>query len=257
MNRREFLDQMNRGLGSIALLTLLDGEGLLKGQENPPKPRTHFAPKARRVIQIFLPGACSQLDTFDYKPELQKRDGQPLPGEEKFVSFQGENGNLMKSPWAFRQRGQSGKWVSELFPDLGEWVDDMAFIHSLTARSNTHGPACVQMNTGFITEGYPSAGAWVSYALGSINQNLPVFVALHDVRGLPPSGPANWTAGFLPAEHQGIAFNASQPIDNLEAPAGLSAESEADARAFLHKLNDQASRAASGRLRSGRPRRRI
>jgi hypothetical protein len=239
MSRRQFLDQMNRGLGSIALVMLLDREGLLASptQENQQKPRTHFAPKARRVIQIFLPGACSQLDTFDYKPELQKRDGQPMPGQEKFVSFQGENGNLMKSPWPFHQRGRSGKWVSELLPCLGEWVDDMAFIHSLTARSNTHGPACVQMNTGFTTEGYPSAGAWVSYALGSINENLPVFVALHDVRGLPPSGPANWTAGFLPAEHQGIAFNASQPIDNLETPAGLSSEDEADSRAFLRALN--------------------
>ena len=137
-------------------------------------------------------------------------------------SFQGENGNLMKSPWNFRRRGQCGKWVSDL-PHLGELGDDMAFVHSLTSKSNTHGPACVHMNTGFVTEGFPSAGASVTYALGSVNDNLPAFVALTDIRGLPPSGPANWTAGFLPAKHQGIAFNATGPISNLSLP--LRAES--------------------------------
>jgi len=239
MDRRAFLDQMQRGLGSIALVMLLDKDGLLRAALPDPqdKSRTHFRPRATRVLQIFLPGACSHLDTFDYKPELQKRDGQPLPGEEKLVSFQGENGNLMKSPWNFRRRRQCGKWVSDLLPHLGELVDDMAFVHSLTSKSNTHGPACVHMNTGFVTEGFPSAGAWVTYALGSVNDNLPAFVALTDIRGLPPSGPANWTAGFLPAKHQGIAFNATGPISNLSSPSGLSPEDEASSREFLRLLD--------------------
>jgi hypothetical protein len=118
----------------------------------------------------------------------------------------------MKSPWEFRQRGKSGAWVSDLLPHLGELVDDMAFIHSMTAKSNTHGPACCQMNTGFVAEGFPSVGAWISYALGTENQNLPAYVAIPDVRGIPPSGPANWTSGFLPAAHQGVVFSASEPI---------------------------------------------
>ena len=177
------------------------------------------------------------MDTFDFKPVLQKRSGEPMPGEENLVSFQGANGNLMKSPWSFRQRGETGKWVSELLPHLGEWVGDMAFIHSLTAKTNTHGPACVQMNTGFVNEGFPSVGAWISYALGTENHNLPAYVAIPDIRGIPPSGPANWTSGFLPAAHQGVAFNAAEPIRNLKRPPEVSESAEAQTRKFLSLLN--------------------
>lgn len=236
LGRREFLGQMGTGLSGIALAVLLKEQGLLAdGTARSVLP--HFTPKAKRVIQIFCPGAVSQIDTFDYKPELQRRSGQPLPGEEKLVSFQGLNGNLMKSPWEFRQRGESGKWVSELLPHLGELVDDMAFIHSMTAKSNTHGPACCQMNTGFVSEGFPSAGAWISYALGTENQNLPAYVAIPDVRGIPPSGPANWTSGFLPAAHQGVVFSASEPIRNLARSSQISLEAEADSRKLLQLLN--------------------
>lgn len=236
LDRREFFGQMGTGLSGIALAMLLKEQGLLaEGQSRSALP--HYAPKAKRVIQIFCPGAVSQIDTFDYKPELQKRSGQPLPGEEKMVSFQGVNGNLMKSPWEFRQRGESGAWVSELLPHLGEWVDDMAFIHSMTAKSNTHGPACCQMNTGFVSEGFPGAGAWISYALGSENQNLPAYVAIPDVRGIPPAGPANWTAGFLPAAHQGVVFSASEPIRNLARPSQISAAAETESRKLLQLLN--------------------
>jgi hypothetical protein len=236
MNRREFLGQMGSGLTSIALAALLEEQGLL-AEDSPLLGQPHFPAKAKRVIQIFCPGAVSPMDTFDYKPELQKRSGEPMPGEEKLVSFQGANGNLMKSPWSFRQRGQTGKWVSGLLPYLGELVDDMAFIHSLTAKSNTHGPACCQMNTGFTSEGFPSTGAWISYALGTENQNLPAFVAIPDIRGIPPSGPANWTSGFLPAAHQGVVFNAAEPIRNLVRPAEISETAEVDSRKFLHWLN--------------------
>ncbi|MCI0628492.1 MAG: DUF1501 domain-containing protein [Acidobacteria bacterium] len=236
MNRREFLGQMSNGLTGIALVMLLKEQGLL-AQDPPPLGQTHFPPKAKRVIQIFCPGGVSQVDTFDYKPELQRRSGEPLPGEEKSVSATSSNGNLMKSPWSFRQRGQSGQWVSDLLPQLGEWVDDMAFIHSLTAKSNQHGQGCCQMNTGFTTEGYPSMGAWISYALGTENHNLPFFVAIPDIRGLPTSGGVNWGSGFLPAQHQGVSFSAAQPIRNLVRPAAISESAEADSRNLLQLLN--------------------
>jgi hypothetical protein len=231
LDRRRFLGDMADGLKGIALAMMLNDRAAAE-QRAP-----HFAPKAKRVIQIFCPGAVSQIDTFDYKPELTKHAGEPLPGGEKVVTFQGANGNLLGSPWPFHQRGQSGKWVTDMLPNLGELVDDMAFIHSMTAKSNTHGPACCQMNTGFILEGFPSMGSWVSYGLGSENDNLPAYVAIPDVRGIPPSGPANWTSGFLPAQHQAIVFNAAEPIQNLARPQAVSEEAEADSRNFLRLVN--------------------
>lgn len=219
----------NLALGEIALADLLSGASKAP----------HFAPKAKRVIQIFCPGGVSHLDTFDYKPELAKRSGQPMPGGDKEVTFQGANGNLMKSPWPFQQRGQSGKYITAMLPHLGELVDQMAFIHSMSSRSNTHGPACVAMNTGFVFEGFPSAGAWVSYALGSESDNLPAYVAIPDIRGIPPSGPANWTSGFLPAEHQGVSFHAGEPIRNLQRPAAVNAATDAATRDFAQFLNRQ------------------
>jgi len=263
LDRRGFLGQMGTGLGSIALACLLmeeagasdsprpgyesrEGvgggaphspllakEGVGGGAARPP----HYSPRAKRVIQIFCPGAVSQIDTFEYKPELQKRHDQPLPGLSGVSSFQGGNGNLMKSPWEWRPRGQSGKWVSDLLPHLAEKVDEIAFIHSLTAKSNTHGPAMLQMNTGFVVDGFPSMGAWVTYALGTSNQDLPAFVAIPDRRGLPPNGPANWNSGFLPAAYQGTAFNTDQPIANLASPKGTTAEGEREIRGFLNRLN--------------------
>jgi Protein of unknown function (DUF1501) len=233
VNRRQFLGEIGDGLKGIAFACLLVERNKLAADVRPP----HFLPKAKRVIQIFCPGAVSHMDTFDYKPELQKRNGEPLPGEEKLVSFQGANGNLMGSPWKFERRGTTGKYVTELLPHLGQLVDEMAFIHSMTARSNTHGPACCQMNTGFVIEGYPSVGAWVSYALGSETENLPTYVAIPDIRGIPPSGPANWTAGFLPAEHQAITFSAAEPIRNLARPKETSSDADEATLGFLRFIN--------------------
>src|SRR5437016_5993007 len=241
LDRREFLGQMGTGLGSIALACMLAGEAGASGEaaRNPLAPHApHFTPKAKRVIQIFCPGAVSQIDTFEYKPELVKRHGQPMPGQENLVTFQGGNGGLMRSPWDWKQYGQSGKWVSSLLPYLAECVDDIAFVHSLTARSNTHGPAMLQMNTGFILEGFPSMGAWTTYALGTVNRDLPAFVAIPDPRGMPPSGPANWTNGFLPGAFQGTAFNSDRPIANLAPPRGAAPDAERDVRDFLGRLNE-------------------
>lgn len=241
LDRRQFFGSMGTGLGSIALAWLLseEGRGAPQGEERARNVnnRPHFPGRAKRVVQVFCPGAVSQLDTFDYKPELIRRHGQPMPGVGNLVTFQGGNGNLMRSPWGWRQRGQCGKWVSDLLPRLGDCVDDMAFVHSLTARSNTHGPAMLQMNTGFILEGFPSMGAWATYALGTENRNLPAFVAIPDPRGLPPSGAANWANGFLPAAFQGVAFNTDRPIANLHPPRGNSPEGERDLVEFLGRLN--------------------
>jgi hypothetical protein len=249
LDRRHFLAHLGSGLGGVALLHLLAEDGL--GSEKKPLRPTirpeaplaarppHFPAKANRVIHIFCSGACSHLDTFDYKPELIKRDGQPLPGAGELVTFQGANGALRRSPYAFRQRGQCGKWTSDLLPHLGACVDDISFIHSMTAKANTHGPAESQMNTGFTLEGFPSMGAWVSYALGSEGKDLPAFVAIPDPRGVPQIGPANWSAAFLPAVFQGTAFSASQPISNLARPKRLSSAADRAGRDFLRLLNDE------------------
>ena len=169
-----------------------------------------------------------------------------MPGQENLVTFQGGNGSLMRSPWDWKQYGQSGKWVSSLLPHLAECVDDIAFVHSLTARSNTHGPAMLQMNTGFVVDGFPSIGAWTTYALGSASQDLPAFVAIPDIRGLPPNGPGNWGAGFLPAAYQGTSFNTEHPIANLNPPPGTTPQCDRDTRGFLGHLNSRFSAQHAG-----------
>src|SRR4029453_17986115 len=151
---------------------------------------------------------------------------QPLPGGAGLVTFQGEQGNLVQPLWEFKPRGQSGKMVSDMLPQLAERADDLCFIHSMTAKSNTHGPGENQMGTGFTLDGFPSMGSWVSYALGTENQDLPAFVAIPDPRGVPQIGPNHWNSAFLPAAFQGTAFNADKPIPNLRTPSQISAQSE-------------------------------
>src|SRR4029077_4976814 len=160
-------------------------------------------------------------------------------GVDKLVTFQGENGNLARSPWTFRPRGQCSKYLSDLLPQLAECADDLCFLHSLTSKTNTHGPGECHMSTGFALEGYPSAGAWVTYALGTVNQNLPAYVAIPDPRGVPQQGPSNWTNGFLPAVFQGTVFNADQPIANLARPRSITAAGDGATRDFLKLLNDE------------------
>jgi hypothetical protein len=251
LDRRNFLSHAAGGLTGVALASLLAQDGLLASDTHaswqptidpsaPLAPRAaHFPAKAKRVLMIFCSGACSQVDTWDYKPELIKYDGQPMPGNEEVVTFQGKLGNLVKSPWAFKQRGQCGKFTSELLPQLGELVDDMCFIHSMTSKTNTHGPGETFMSTGFTMEGYPSAGAWMTYALGSEAADLPAYVAIPDPRGVPQAGPQNWSNGFLPAVFQGTAFNADKPIMHLATPSSISARSDVATRDFLKLLNDK------------------
>ena len=191
------------------------------------------------MLHIYCAGGVSQLDTFDYKPELIRRHGMPMPGADKIITHLGGQSNLVKSFWNFRQQGQCGKYVTDLLPRIGELVDDLCFVHSLTAKASSHGPAEAQINTGFIVGGFPSAGSWVSYALGTEQQNLPAYVAIPDPRGTPQIGPACWGNGFLPAVFQGTAFTADKPITNLQRPAGISTEADHDSLAYLRKLNEQ------------------
>ncbi len=245
LDRRHFLGQMATGMGGIALSALLAQDGLLAASpatrlNNPLAPhKPHFPAKAKRVLHIFCTGAVSHLDTWDYKPELIKRHGQPMPGTDKIITFQGEQGSLSQSPWKFKPRGQTGKFISDLLPNLAQHADDICFVHSLTSKTNTHGPGEIFMSTGFTLEGFPSMGAWVSYALGSENQDLPAYVAIPDPRGDPQQGPANWANGFLPAVYQGTPFNAERPITHLARPAEISAGDDRATRDFLRALNDQ------------------
>ncbi|MCP4095913.1 MAG: DUF1501 domain-containing protein [Planctomycetaceae bacterium] len=240
------------GLSGIALTQLLASERLLGNvdeRKSPIRPtilpeqpalarKPHFPAAAKNVIMIFCAGACSQIDTFDYKPELIRMHGQAMPGE-KVVTFQGAQGSLQKSPWDFKPRGESGKMVSTLVDNIGEMADDICFLHSLTGKTNTHGPGENFMSTGFTLDGFPSIGAWATYALGSDNNELPAFVAIPDPRGTPQSSVNNWGPGFLPAVFQGTNFNAANPIRNLARPAGISNREDVATRAFLRRMNER------------------
>ncbi|MGV3483542.1 MAG: DUF1501 domain-containing protein [Planctomycetaceae bacterium] len=237
-SRRQLLEQMTTGLTGIALSHLLAGEASAASTVSATTKREpHFAPRAKQVLQIFCPGAASHVDLWDHKPLLEKLHGTPLPGGEHEVSFQGKNGNLMKSPWPFLPSGQSGKMISSMLPHISKHVDEMAFIHSMTSRTNTHGPGCVNMNSCFTRDGFPSAGAWISYGLGSLNENLPTYVAIQDLRGEPPNGKANWSNGFLPAQYQAVAMSAQQPLRNLAPPGSISPEQDQATRQFLEAIN--------------------
>jgi hypothetical protein len=237
-------------LGSLAALDLLTRERVLAHPNDktpirpgidpaiPNKARApHFEPRAKQVLMIFCAGACSHLDTFDYKPSLIEHHDRPMPGSEKLITFQGGQGTLQKSPWEFRPRGQCGKMISDLVGNLGSLADEMCFIHSLTGKTNTHGPGENFMNTGFTLDGFPSIGAWTTYALGSENDNLPAYVAIPDPRGVPQSSGNCWNPGFLPAAFQGTDFNAAAPIRNLAKPVGVSEQNDRATREFLAKLN--------------------
>lgn len=244
MSRRQFLGGAGGGLAGLGLAMMLAEEARAAAPEidssNPYAARKpQFDAKAKNVIVVFCSGAISHVDTFDFKPELIRWHGKPLPGNENLVSFQGPNGNLTQPLWKFRPRGQSGKMVSDLVPHIGELADDLCFLHSLTNESNTHGPAETMMNTGFVFEGFPSMGAWINFALGSENNNLPAFVAIEDPRGMPQSGPNNWTNGFLPAAFQGTPFSTTKPIRYLDRPAEFSADLDQAAREAVGFLDQQ------------------
>ncbi len=248
LDRRGFLGHGGTALGSIALTSLLSGDGLLARDDpdgpiqpliDPSQPFAsrppHFPAKEKNVIVIFCAGGVSQLETWDYKPELIKWDNQPLPGGPE-VTFQGPAGNLARPQYTFRPRGETGKWVSDLIPHLAELTDEIAFVHSLTSDSNTHGPAENFLSTGSVLDGFASLGSWVTYALGSENQDLPAFVAIPDPRGVPQNGANNWGAGFLPAAFQGTTMSSSSPIRHLIAN-GIGGAEDVAAKNLLQAIN--------------------
>jgi hypothetical protein len=247
ISRRDLLARAGNGMGLIALAGLLDSLGLNAGEPSDPlavKPG-HFPCKAKSVIWVFMNGGPSHIDTWDYKPELAKQDGKDLAGFDKDTGFFTDQvGPLMKSPFAFSQHGQSGSWVSEIFPALSQHVDKMAFLHSCWTDSNNHAPALLKINSGMARMGFPSMGAWLTYGLGSAARDLPAFVVMTDTkgRGVPKGYSANWNAGFLPGIYQGTALKPQgAPIGDLERDPSLSQGAQRSQLDLLARLNHRTS----------------
>ena len=228
-NRREFLKKAGAGFGLLALTDLLRADIVDPMAARSPL----YAPKAKSIIWLFMEGGPSGVDLFDPKPELTRRDGQKI----EIDVFNGNPGPLMKSPYSFKQYGQSGAWVCEKYTNVAKHVDDFAFIKSLYSESNDHVPALYQINTGIPRPGFPSAGAWITYGLGSENQNLPGYVVIGNNQGVK-GGPLNWSAGFLPTSYQGTLFRPQgAPILNLTRPDGVSREDQRAQLDFLKTIN--------------------
>ena len=256
LDRRGFLRNAGLSAAGFGLASLLQSEGLLASEsrnaatvsgQRPIRPEIdadrpyqsrppHFAVPAKQVLVITCPGAVSHVDTFDFKPDLIKYHGQKPPGIPE-VTFEGPTGNIAKPFWEFRPRGQTGKMVSDLLPHLGGLVDDFCFLHALHTETSAHPQGENFLNTGFTMEGFPSLGSWVTYALGTENENLPAFVAINDPRGLARSGKNNFGNGFLPAAFQGTDFNAKNPPNNLRRPDALSAAADRRTVGLLQRLN--------------------
>src|ERR1700693_1638111 len=252
ISRRKFWMEAGMGIGGLALLDLLAQDGLLAADASPapascvgsagvsdsllmPK-QPHFKPRAKSVILLFMSGGVSHVDTSQSKPALQKYNRLPMEGHGEFKVRQGYPGPLMQSPFSFKQYGQSGAWVSEIFPNIATMVDDLAFVHSCQGTSNDHVISHYEWNTGSVQMGFPSVGSWITYGLGSENQNLPGFVVILDAKGGPYAGPPNWQNGFLPAAYQGTVFRSKgDPILDLSAPGQyMTSEQE---RARLDQMN--------------------
>ncbi len=242
--RREFLWNAGVGLGGLALASLLGAEGLLA---DVPKPNPefngglHHKARAKRVIQLFMNGGVSQMDTFDYKPELIKRHGEKVDFGLKSAATS-VPGDIMKCPFEWKQHGETGRWVSGVFPRTAECVDDLAFVMAMQSKTNVHGPGSYMQNTGFTTPGFPAMGAWLSYGLGRLTDDLPAFIVLPDPRGLPYNQAGNFSSGFLPVAHQGTVIRptAPAPIADLFPPRNapfITKESEADGLQLLDSLN--------------------
>jgi len=252
-SRRDFLFQAGGGLSGVALAWLLEQQQLLGAGDAPASgacetkvsgstpftaKKPHFAPRATSVISLFMSGGVSHVDTFDPKPALRRYAGEPLTGKGDVIVRQGNPGPLMPSPFTFRKYGQSGIDVSEIFPSIAEHVDELAVLRSVYGQSNDHVQAHYLISSGTVRMGFPSVGSWVTYGLGTENQNLPAFVVIYDARGGPFGGPANWSAGFMPAAYQGTVFRASEnPIIDLKPPASVTPEQQRARLDLLARLN--------------------
>ncbi len=244
--RREFIWQTGAGFTSVALTGMLGVDGFLSRQAyaadgvtpyaNPLAPRTAHTPgKAKAVIFLFMYGGPSHVDTFDHKPILYRLDGKTVDVKTKGRGGSKNKGRIVGPKWSFQRYGESGQWVSELFPNVARCVDDIAFIKSMTADSPLHGSAMLQMNSGQILSGSPCLGSWVTYGLGSENENLPGFVVMLDPKGGPISGAKNWSSGYMPATFQGTLFRSEgSPILDLQPPQGITRQTQ---RKLIDRLN--------------------
>ena len=242
--RREALWQTGCGFGALPLVSLLSNDGFfakqVAGADDPaamnplaPKP-PHFAPKAKSVIFLFMYGGPSHIDTFDYKPDMYGMDGKTVEVKTFGRGGKKNGGRIVEPKWKFRQYGECGKWVSDLFPHVGSCADEIAFLNSMTADSPIHGSAMLMMNSGKVLSGSPALGSWVNYGLGSVNENMPGFVVMLDQKGGPISGAKNWSSGYMPASYQGVVVRSQgAPILDLAPPAGMTQSSQ---RRLLDRL---------------------
>jgi hypothetical protein len=247
--RREFLWEAGAGFTGLALTGLLSLDGFFAGRAdaaeggtkfgNPLAPKKSPLPaKAKSVIFLFMYGGPSHVDTFDYKPKLYPLDGKTISVKTFGRGGHKNQGRVVGPKWQFKQYGQCGKWISDLFPHLATCVDDIAFLQSMTADSPIHGSAMLQMNTGKILSGSPCLGSWVNYGLGSVSENLPGFVVMLDPTGGPISGAKNWSSGYMPASLQGtILRSAGAPVLDLQPPTGMSQSVQRRLLDTLHDYN--------------------
>ena len=247
--RREFLWQAGGGFTGVALAAALGDDGFLQRQtlaadgltpfRNPLRSRpSHLPARARSVIFLFMYGGPSQIDTFDYKPAMRGMDNKTVKVKTFGRAGHRQSGRIVEPRWNFKQYGQCGKWVSDLFPHLGGCVDDIAFLHSMTADSPIHGSAMLMMNSGRILSGSPCLGSWINYGLGTLNQNLPGFVVMLDPRGGPISGAKNWSSGYMPATYQATVMRSrGKPILDLAPPEGVSPEMQREVLDSLGAYN--------------------
>ncbi len=244
LDRRQFLFNTGGGLGGIAAAYLFAHDLALAAPRPDLNGGLHHSAKVKRVVQLFMNGGASPMDLFDHKPRLAELHGQRFdPGAKALVeAVTSTPGKVMKSPFAFKQHGQSGRWVSSVFPEIATCVDDLTFLMSMASKSNVHGLASYMQNTGFILPGFPAMGAWISYGLGRLSDDLPAFVVMPDPRGLPYNNQGNFSSAFLPAAHAGVIVRASDrvPINDLLPPRdakNVTPESEADGLALLRRMN--------------------
>ena len=235
LSRRDFLSRAGGGFGSLALASLLQGEGLLAA-DAPANPRLHHPAKAKSVIWLFMNGGPSGIDLFDHKPALDKLDGKKFPG--KIHTLFPHPGPIMRSPFKFTRHGECGQTVSEIYPQIAKHVDDMTFLNACGSEAHNHVPACYMVNSGVTQAGSPNVGSWANYGLGTANNELPGFVVMYDPRTAPEGGANLWDAAFLPGENQGVPFRPTDhPILYLNRSKKISQSSQQSQLELLTKLN--------------------
>ncbi len=238
--RRELLCRMGGGFASLALIDLLERDAHAASGNPLAAKAPHFPAKAKHAVFLFMNGAPSHIDTFDPKPALSKYNGTPYKGLLVVGSNDRPIGNLMQSPFEFRNYGRSGLPISSLFPHTSKFADDLCVIRSMYTDTAAHASGCLQMNTGNVVIGKPSMGSWLSYGLGSENESLPSFVVMTDPRGGPISGPSNWTAGYMPAAYQGTLFRSTgAPLLDLETPSNITDRTQRESLDLLKRLNER------------------